>query len=221
MSIENDEILQRHGNPYNHIENAVVNTLRAGNGNRFLPGDPDDPDAPEKNYSDYTSPGEKLIKTARDDRIPEDGEIIRDPLIRCIHPKIRRDEKGEPEYFEDEVPVVGVYCPGKEQDDRRQVKISRLPVNIVLDIVNFGGYISIREATEPDSTVKLIAGRIEQYLRHIGEDHSRDSCPDGIFSVASQITEIGASIFEPAYMSDKGWVFEGGVSFQVTILTRG
>ena len=142
-------------------------------------------------------------------------------LIQLIHPKIRRNEKGEPDYFEHEVPAVGVYCPGKEQDDTRQVQVSKLPVNIVLDIVNFGGHISIREATEPDRIVKQIAGGIEQYLRDIRKDRDRDGATDGIFSVASQIIEIGASIFEPAYMGDKGWVFEGGSSFQVTILTRG
>lgn len=154
----------------------------------------------------------------------ENGTLFPDEsnteVIRLIHPKIRRDEKGEPDYFEHEVPAVGVYCPGKEQDDTQQVQTSRLPVNIVLDIVNFGGHISIREATEPDRIVKLIAGGIEQHLRDIRKDRDRDT-PNGIFSVASQITEIGASIFEPAYMSDKGWVFEGGISFQVALLTRG
>ncbi len=138
-------------------------------------------------------------------------------IASLIHPKIRRDEKGEPIYFEHETPAVGVYCSGKERDDTRKVQVSSLPLNIVLDIVNFGGHVSFLECTEADSDVKLLAGRIEQYLR----DVRRCATIDPDFSQACQITEIGASIFEPAYMGDKGWIFEGGISFQVTIVTEG
>lgn len=138
-------------------------------------------------------------------------------IANLIHPKIRRDENGMPTYFEHETPAVGVYCSGKERDETRKVQVSSLPLNIVLDIVNFGGYVSLLECTEADSEIKLLAGRIEQYLRDI----NRCAIENPHFPRTYQIIEIGASIFEPAYMSDKGWVFEGGTSFQVTIVTEG
>ena len=140
-------------------------------------------------------------------------------LAKLIHPKIRRDEQGQPDYFDYEVPAVGVYCPGKEQDDTRIVHTSILPINIVLDIVNFSSHISIQDTTDADDKVKQIAGHIEQYLRDIRQDPDRD-VSGGILSIGS-IVEIGASIFEPAYMGNSGWIFEGGSSFQVTIRTKG
>lgn len=144
--------------------------------------------------------------------LSEDCEDFAPEHFNLIHTDWRRDGQEVPTYRYEEMPAVGIFAPGKDDDDERKIGASILPIDVTLSVVTRSG-----DATWAARTAKAGVGVLAQYLRELYAGSVPDS-DDGISHIWRTL-KIGEDITPPAYPSDRAWTGEAALKITVGVQT--
>ena len=130
--------------------------------------------------------------------------------VESVHVKLNRDAGGAPLYTEYEVPAIGVYCTGENENEGGLGEV-RVALSVALDVVAYGA-----DAAAADRHTKEIVARARALMR--GQMSAGGSMLDG-FAAGGDVVLDDRTAFSVVEESG-GWVAEGATGFEVVVFSE-